>query len=314
MESRKIIGFGKSSYVLSLPKRWIQKNKLSKGDVVYISESLNNLTLLPSSNKTDEDLVEMKISVSDRTLSCIKRKIISSYINGVNVLYISGRGLADKSKEIRKVLQGLIALEIVQESADKIIARDFLNMNAISITNIIRKIDIIIRSMFIDTRNTLLKGTVEDLDRRDDDINRLTFLVFRVIKSVMYNPSLGKDRRMDLVDLMNARHFTFNLEKIADALKKIIKTFSVLEVGKRKREELAQIFMRMEKGYLNTMASYYEKDRDSAYKISKERKEIINSLDIFFESTTDRNVRQDVLVQLHSLMLASDTLIRIIHD
>jgi phosphate uptake regulator len=34
VEFRRLIGFGKSSFVVSLPKNWIEKNKLVKGDLV----------------------------------------------------------------------------------------------------------------------------------------------------------------------------------------------------------------------------------------------------------------------------------------
>ena len=51
MEFRKLIKFGNSSYVVSLPKKWIIRNRLEKGAVIYIDEDKDgNLALAPGSN------------------------------------------------------------------------------------------------------------------------------------------------------------------------------------------------------------------------------------------------------------------------
>ena len=42
---RKLIGFGKNSYVVSLPKQWVEKNKLNKGDLISIDENKEGLLL-----------------------------------------------------------------------------------------------------------------------------------------------------------------------------------------------------------------------------------------------------------------------------
>ena len=38
MEFRKLISFGKTSFVMSLPKGWVVKNKLKKGDLIALEE------------------------------------------------------------------------------------------------------------------------------------------------------------------------------------------------------------------------------------------------------------------------------------
>src|SRR3989344_3681096 len=47
-EPRKIIKFGNSSHVISLPSSWVKENNLSKGDIVFIEKNGNNeLIILP---------------------------------------------------------------------------------------------------------------------------------------------------------------------------------------------------------------------------------------------------------------------------
>ena len=45
MEYRKLISFGKSSFVVSLPKSWIKQNKLKKGDLIHFEDEGNNLVI-----------------------------------------------------------------------------------------------------------------------------------------------------------------------------------------------------------------------------------------------------------------------------
>ena len=52
MEYRKLISFGKNSFVVSLPKSWIKQNKLIKGDLIHISDNGSDLIL--SKKESDE--------------------------------------------------------------------------------------------------------------------------------------------------------------------------------------------------------------------------------------------------------------------
>ena len=54
MEYRKLISFGKNSYVVSLPKNWVRQNKLKKGDLVYIEENVSNLVLQPRPSESGD--------------------------------------------------------------------------------------------------------------------------------------------------------------------------------------------------------------------------------------------------------------------
>ncbi len=43
MEYRKLISFGKNSFVISLPKAWVRHSKLKKGDLIYVEEASDHL-------------------------------------------------------------------------------------------------------------------------------------------------------------------------------------------------------------------------------------------------------------------------------
>ena len=70
MEFRKLIKFGKSSFVISLPKKWLEKNKLKKGDLLYVSENENGLSL----TSKDNEKKEFKVNDSERKVLQVSRQ------------------------------------------------------------------------------------------------------------------------------------------------------------------------------------------------------------------------------------------------
>ena len=50
MNKRKLIKFGKNSYVISLPKEWIEENKLGKGSEINLNKFDENLIISTESN------------------------------------------------------------------------------------------------------------------------------------------------------------------------------------------------------------------------------------------------------------------------
>ena len=75
MEFRKLIGFGKSSFVVSIPKGWTQRNKLNKGDIVYLHEEENALVLSAKEKRFVKEPKRITIRTDGKT---IENKILKT--------------------------------------------------------------------------------------------------------------------------------------------------------------------------------------------------------------------------------------------
>ena len=76
MELRKLIKFGTSSFVVSIPRPWINKNKLVKGDLIYFNENGNNeLVLSARENNDKKKLSRIVIDTKNKPLQTIRREI-----------------------------------------------------------------------------------------------------------------------------------------------------------------------------------------------------------------------------------------------
>ena len=70
MDYRKLIKFGESSHVISLPASWIRKNNLKKGDHIYFEENGNNeLVITAEIKKFEPEQQEITIDIDGKDLT-----------------------------------------------------------------------------------------------------------------------------------------------------------------------------------------------------------------------------------------------------
>ena len=109
MEYRKLISFGKNSFVISLPKSWVRQNNLQKGVLIYVEEQENNLLLsLGSKQETVEKVKE--IPVDGKSVRRLKREIISAYIKDYKTIVLFGEELKDIIEGPNFILEDTIPL------------------------------------------------------------------------------------------------------------------------------------------------------------------------------------------------------------
>ena len=232
MTYRKIIGFGGSSFVVSLPKEWINKYGLKKGDVVNIEEESDMLRILPKDFKTKKN--ESFITIKFQNINTLKSQLIYSYLGNYNTINIVGDSLINNLSQIRETVQGLVALEIIQQTSDKIILKDFLNIYDINVYDIIRRIDRIILSMAEESLIMLkVEGDyLESIEQKEIDINRLSNLVFKVLKRC-FNPVDKKILGLTLDEVFYYWELVLFMEKFADQVKRLPRHFKTLNKDQR---------------------------------------------------------------------------------
>ena len=148
-EFRKLMAFGNSSYVVSVPKAWVEKNRLKKGDVLVVDERPNELTFASKDSSERRQVREAAINASGKGIQEIKTEITALYINNFDIIMVTEVGAA--AKDIKNVFHGLVGMEIVEETTTKIVAKDMLDIKEVSMSNVVRRVDIILRSMLEDS-------------------------------------------------------------------------------------------------------------------------------------------------------------------
>ncbi len=288
MDFRRIIKFGNSSHVISIPKYWMKKHKLGKGDLVYFSENGNNELLLaakPESPYTEKK--EVSIRIDEGNSEEISRKIVSKYIDGCDLLNITwNENISGKTDDIRGIVQGLMAFEIIEHSKNKIVAKDFLNPSEISIVALIRRIDTLIKANIEDLESTY-KTDYQEMYRRDFDVNKICHLLYRVIKKSLNDPILARNLNMTNTDLFNSWNVVHHIERIGDEMKRISKNLFLAKPNKQNYEKFFGLYKRSAQSYLSVMKAYYTKDEDLAYNVAGDKDKIIKECDNLMNSVNN---------------------------
>lgn len=282
---RKIIKFGTNSAIISIPKHWLATNKLVPGDSVQVIPEQGGLLIAPGQAKQTKRTKDYFFTITDDDTLIIKRKILHAYLGGCDTITLKG-DVASKSKEIRSIIHQLMALEIIEESAHRLQAKCYLNMQDIDLKTLIRKIDGIIKSVFPDTISKIEHpdkfGNLDlagNISHRDEDINRLCYLITRSVKHFLASPH---QHDYSSTTLLNYWDLAQTLEKIGDQLKWLSRLTDKL--GPAAAKALVPLLQSFATHYDEIMKAYYKEDNDALNKLATKRKHYIGRMDDYQES------------------------------
>src|SRR3989338_746162 len=285
MHIRTLVNAGPASHTVSLPKDWITKNKLNKGSVVYIEEKSDaELLVTPQMHQQREPAKkELTISIDNKDQGTIQRELTAAYVNNYSSIIFSGKQVEKNAKLLRSIVQEFVALEVADQSASHMIVKDLLNLEEISIEQTLRRIDMIIRSMLKDSIAALEgKHVLDKIEYKDEDINRLYFLLYRLLKSALIDSHFAEKLSLSNAEILGRWYLIVNLENVADCGKNICKILSSLEKNQDK-EKLKELYHQIQESYELAMKSFFSKNKNSADDVAKRRIPLFDVCDSYFE-------------------------------
>ncbi len=271
-----------------MPKDWVEKNNLKKGDLISIDNDGVELILRANQQEQKQDSKECSIEVQGSDIELTKAEIVSSYLNGYDTINILFDKAYKNAPKIKDIIRNLSGLEIMEQTSTRIVAKNLININEISIKNIIRRMDIITRAM-IEDAILCYKGhpLYDSIQNRDIDVNRLYFLSYRVIKNALKNPRIAKLLGIEPWHLHSDTLVILRLEKIADRQKRIARYLCTSHFNRATLSELELLHIEIADTYNNAMKSYYNQERETAFQIEVTNKDRIASYDKFLEKYTN---------------------------
>ncbi len=280
MEYRKLISFGKSSFVVSMPKNWVVQNKLKKGDQVYLEENGPNLMLSTAVNNKESEEKTAIIDIDGKTIPLIVREVNSAYILNHRTIILKGKEIKNKIKELQELVQNLIALEIMEQNSESIVAKDFLNMKKVSVDELIRKMDIVTRTMLKECAKTFVEDNYKNTNERDKDVNRLYFLLYRTILYNLENSSQAlKQLKLGPAGLLSSLFTGFYIEGIADEARRTARFMRLLKISQHEKKKIEEILNQINGFYNGVLKCVYDKDITNAYHYSEFKKKFNQELD-----------------------------------
>ena len=223
---RKVQFTGRSTYVLSLPKRWIEEMHLKAGDQVTLVRELDNsLSIVPIFTAARESHNEVRASIlPSESGNTLKRKVVSMYLAGYDIIHLkskSGRiypALRDGVREV--VRRNLIGTEIIADASDNITLQVLLSMPELSISTAIRRMYLIASSMHRDAMLGLTELNYElakEVIKSDDEVDRFSLYIFRNLVTAMQNGRVLREMGLEKPsDCLSYRVAAKSIERVAD--------------------------------------------------------------------------------------------------
>ncbi|MEW6604305.1 MAG: PhoU domain-containing protein [Thermoproteota archaeon] len=225
-ETRKLQYTGGSSYIVSLPKKWIQDLGLKQGDHVLIQRQGNSvLQIAPASKRAAKEQREATIEVGkDNNPYFIARKLIALYFLGFNVITIvpkEDRLLVEQREVIKSIVRRvLMGTEIIADSATGITLQVLINLLDLSVDAAFKRMLLIAKSMYRDTLLALRENNVElaeEVVKSDDEVDRFSFYIVRQLKIAINNEHLLKEIGLEEPrNCLGYRLIAKSVERVAD--------------------------------------------------------------------------------------------------
>ncbi|MFQ6137003.1 MAG: PhoU domain-containing protein [Candidatus Hydrothermarchaeales archaeon] len=230
METRKVYLSGGSTYVVSLPKKWVVEEDIKQGDVVSVTTQKGSLIIEPGIK--ERELAEIELEVSQvPSNEALERLLIAHYLTGYDIIKIKleSRNQLDCREIARKTLNLLIGAEMVEDTGDSITMEVLLDHKRMPTVKALRRINLICKSMLTDTIKALKNKDTDlasDIMIREREIDRLYFFVVRQLKgAVRYQRVAEKLGIENQRDCLGYRIIVKSSERIADHIENIAQNF-----------------------------------------------------------------------------------------
>ncbi len=284
MEVRRVQLTGGSSYILTLPKEWINSLKIQKNTPLGIHMQSDG-TLLITPKMMQEQLQRTIEFDTTQTIEemFFLRQLIGAYIAGYTIIKItSNKRISDTVHNVvRTFTQTAIGQEVVEETDNLISIKDLLNPIEMPFDRTIKRMYIIVKGMYEDTIRSFKeknKNLCTEVVQRDTDIDRLHWLIARQHNIILRHVSLAE--KMNITNSTSSTCFLISriIERIGDHVVSIAENTSNLTKSTINPQIIDHILTASNQSlnlFNQSINSFFRKD----IKNSNETIELVNALE-----------------------------------
>ena len=146
----------------------------------------------------------------------------------------------------------------------------------------IRRGNIVTRAMLEDCKNMFTDDVYENINHRDNDVNRLRFLMYRIVWFGLNNPTFAiKKFNLSPISLLNLWWLAFNLEAIADNVKRTARYMREVKLDNKEKQVLKNLLETISEDYNQMMKGYHTRNPEIAHSIMQKKEEMLKQCEDF---------------------------------
>lgn len=309
VDERKLIRLGNSSFAIALPKDWITKAGLKKGDKVFlVPNSSGEIIISPELKKINGK--EIQLDLRNKSPKEISRELVAAYVKGNSIFKMSHNSKKD-ADYIKEILQDFAGIEIMKNEQNETVAEDLIDLSTISVSGILRRIDNTIRSI-LEEMEPLVKSKkisnkqVAEILKADKEINKFYFMLWKLMLSSLENPAILNTLKINATSLVHLWVVGMSLERIGDGLKRIVRFLAKDNFKKEDKEKIEEFFAAIKENYIQILNAYHKKDKKAGLELAEKRKEFFDKCEFLEESTNPNSLQiagkmKDIQNELHQI-------------
>ncbi|MEM4527707.1 MAG: PhoU domain-containing protein [Desulfurococcaceae archaeon] len=285
-ERRRVQRTGSSSFIVTLPKDWVDAIGLKSGDYVIIEKHGDKLVIIPPAAEVAQLRAMIKV-YPGIDIPQVFRMILGAYIAGYGTITVafdpSIPELAKLVSEIKNMARiKLAGIEVVEETYNSVTFKVLLNLRELPLVSAIKRLHIIVNNMLQDCINLIRTSDVSfahAVIQRDDEADRFHHMIVRELSMTLLDVRVQHELGItNIVETLSYRIIARNLERIADHAVNIAKR--VLSAGGIKSIELVHdLIVKTVELFNKAMNSLYSLSRRDAEEVIYEAKQIVKDIE-----------------------------------
>jgi phosphate uptake regulator len=235
MELRKLQVTGGSTHVVSLPKKWVDRNKLGRSDTVAIHEEPDGSLLLIPHSESKAHSRTLTVDLPDvPAAEEVVRRLVGAYLAGADEIIVRSQGRMDpKTRQaVRDISRALVGVEILEEGAQTMTLQDLVGVADMDLRKTLTRMQRIARLMYDDALKALEArdaGMAADVRRRDDELDRLLWMVSKQMHALLEQPRLAAKLSVRPAEALNLFLAARSLERMGDHAAKMAANLIALD-------------------------------------------------------------------------------------
>ena len=214
MKARKLQIVGKRSYTITLPKSWVNENKLGPHDSIIIEQTANNELLIKAGKESTPRPTKVTVQLED--IKGIERFLRFCYMKNIDTITIFSKHFDPHSvREIKKAIKRIEGYGVTGESPTSMEISFLYHDIDVRIERIVRRTLYMLNVML----ESLRIKDYETLDEIEDTVDGLYLLAKRVLLRCLNSSKVREDNQLTSHESILFLWLCFKkMENIADTL------------------------------------------------------------------------------------------------
>jgi phosphate uptake regulator len=290
---------GGSTYVVSLPKNWVEEMKIKAGDsITFLKNTNNSLTLFPGFRYDDEEKKQAVITTTQKdSEESLRRKVIATYLGGYKSIIIKSKGMRiqpEHARVIRNLVRtSMVGTEIVESSSESMMIQILTRLPELSFETALKRMQLMATNMHHEAIEALAENDKthgEEIANMDAEVDRFSLYILRNLSIAVQNADVLFDMGLkEPADCLGYRTVISRIERIADHAVLIAKRVKFLEdpIDSNVMKKLATLSENSLKVFDDSITALLKKDYLLAETVAEKIQNVIESEKVFMSSIKD---------------------------